>query len=137
MDKWLSLQALSTRADTPESVRALLEHPAYAGRNPNRVRALIGSFALRNWVHFHAVTGESYEFIADQVIALDRFNPHLSSRVAHAFERWRKFDAARQAMQRGARRIAATPGLSHNVREIVVKSLADGPRPDLTNTLQR
>jgi aminopeptidase N len=126
LDKWLALQALSNRADTPATVRALLDHPAYDGRNPNRVRALIGNFALRNWAHFHAGTGASYEFVADQVVALDKFNPHLSSRIAHAFDRWRKFDSTRQAMQRAAlERIAATANLSHNVREIVDKSLVD------------
>src|SRR5208337_2704240 len=42
IDKWFSLQARSSLPDTPARVRALLVHPAYERKNPNRVRALIG-----------------------------------------------------------------------------------------------
>src|SRR5205085_9996945 len=75
LDKWLAMQATSTLADTPATVRALMQHTAYDPHNPNRVRALIGSFAMRNWLHFHAESGEGYRFIAEQVIGLDKYNP--------------------------------------------------------------
>ena len=45
LDKWMGLQAGSSRADTVERVRALMNHPAFDISNPNRVRALVGAFS--------------------------------------------------------------------------------------------
>jgi hypothetical protein len=42
LDKWFALEARSLRADTLARVRALLAHPRFNARNPNRVRALVG-----------------------------------------------------------------------------------------------
>jgi aminopeptidase N len=124
VDKWLALQATSSLADTPATVQALMHHAAYDARNPNRVRSLVGSFAMRNWLHFHAESGAGYRFISDQLIALDRTNPHLSAHLTRAFDRWRKFDGARRDHQRAAlERIARTDGISPNVYEIVNKTL--------------
>ncbi|MFQ5748938.1 MAG: aminopeptidase N, partial [Planctomycetota bacterium] len=46
MDKWFRIQALSFHPDTLERVQALLRHPAFTIKNPNRVRALLASFSL-------------------------------------------------------------------------------------------
>ena len=43
--------------DTLARVRALLAHPRFNARNPNRVRSLVGAFALRNLLAFHAADG--------------------------------------------------------------------------------
>src|SRR5690606_41795991 len=44
LDKWLGVQATSRLPDTLAEVRALMSHPAFDPKNPNKVRALIGSF---------------------------------------------------------------------------------------------
>ena len=45
--------------------------------------------------------------------------------MARAFDRWKKFDAARQAHARAAlERIRAKAGLSKDVAEVVTKALA-------------
>jgi aminopeptidase N len=126
MDKWLALQATSCRPGTLERVRALLSHPVYDARNPNRIRSLVGSFAQSNLPAFHAVDGGGYAFVADQVLTIDRSNPQVAARLAAAFNRWRRFDSARAALQREAlERIAAAPALSTDVAEIVAHNLAD------------
>jgi aminopeptidase N len=126
MDKWLALQATSCRPGTLERVRALLSHPAYDARNPNRIRSLVGAFAQSNLTAFHGKDGSGYAFIADQVLTVDRSNPQMAARLVGAFNRWRRFDAARSAMQRAAlEQIAATPTLSADVAEIVAHNLAD------------
>jgi len=125
MDKWFALQATSELPDTLEQVKALLAHPAFSIRNPNKVRALIGAFCHVNQVRFHDASGAGYAFLADRIATLDPLNPQVAARLAGAFTRWRRYDSARQAMMRmQLERIAAVPGLSADVYEIVAKSLA-------------
>ena len=94
-------------------------------RNPNKIYALIRAFVAANHVRFHAADGGGYEFAAEQVIAIDKLNPQVASRVARGFDRWRKFDAGRKAHAKAAlERIRDTPGLSRDVGEIVGKALA-------------
>ncbi|MCB6185342.1 aminopeptidase N [Leeia sp. TBRC 13508] len=124
MDKWFALQSTSCKPNTLEKVRSLLTHPAFTLTNPNKVYSLIRSFSAANPVHFHAASGEGYAFIADQVIALNDINPQVASRVASAFNRWKKYDSARQGLMKAAlSRVAAHPGLSSDVYEIVTKAL--------------
>ena len=125
LDKWFTVQALSTRADTFDRVAALARHPDFTLANPNRVRALVGAFAMSNPVRFHAADGAGYAFVAEQIIALDALNPQVAARLARAFDRWRKFDAKRQAHARQAlERIRDSGGLSKDTLEVVTKSLA-------------
>ena len=129
MDKWLTLQATMHRApgEPPvlERVQALMAHPAFSMRNPNRVRALVGSFCSGNLAEFHAADGSGYAFWAEQVAALDALNPQVAARIARALDRWRKFTPERQAaMRRALESLAAREDLSGDVREIVGKALA-------------
>jgi aminopeptidase N len=124
VDKWLAVQAGSRRPDTAARVRALAGHEAFDLKVPNKVYALIRTFAA-NHVRFHAADGSGYDFLAEQVLALDRINPQVAARMARGFDRWRKFDAARQARARAAlERIRGAEGLSRDVAEIVTKALA-------------
>ena len=41
-------------------LKSLLGHPAFSVRNPNRVRALVGSFCNGNLAEFHAADGSGY-----------------------------------------------------------------------------
>jgi aminopeptidase N len=124
VDKWLRVQATSSLPGTLERVKALAAHSAFDLRNPNRARALLHAFAMDNPVHFHAADGSGYRWVAEQVVALDRLNPQVASRLARAFDRWRKYDAGRQAHARAAiESIRDAQGLSGNVGEVVGRSL--------------
>ena len=124
VDKWLAVQAGSRLPTTLARVRELLRHPAFDIKVPNKVYALIRTFAA-NHVRFHAADGGGYEFLADQVITLNALNPQVAARMARAFDRWRKFDAGRQAKAKAAlERIRDSKGLSKDVAEIVTKALA-------------
>ena len=46
VDKWFTVQALSSRDDTLQAVFALLRHPDFSLVNPNRLRSLIGAFSV-------------------------------------------------------------------------------------------
>jgi aminopeptidase N len=63
-------------SDSVETVRALLSHPKFSLKNPNRVRALIGSFVHANPTGFNRVDGAGYELLARQALEIDGFNPH-------------------------------------------------------------
>ena len=124
VDKWLAVQAASRLPGTLARVRELLSHPAFDLKVPNKVYALIRSFA-GNHVRFHAADGGGYAFLADQVLALDALNPQVAARMARGFDRWKKFDAGRMAhAKRELERIRDAQGLSRDVAEIVSKALA-------------
>ncbi|HEX2824878.1 MAG TPA: aminopeptidase N [Burkholderiales bacterium] len=123
LDKWLRVQAFSRLPGTLSEVKRLTSHPAFELKNPNKVYALIGAFTA-NHVRFNAADGSGYDFIADQVIALDPLNPQIASRIARAFDRWKKLDAGRQAKARAAlERIRDSGKLSKDTTEIVTKAL--------------
>ena len=125
LDKWFSVQATSRLSGTLSDVRNLLDHPAFELTNPNKVRALIGSFCHGNHAGFHAANGAGYAFAADQIIALDTINAQVAARLARAFDRWRKFDVARQALAKvSLERVRDTPGLSRDTTEVVTRALA-------------
>jgi len=123
VDKWLAVQAGSRLPGTLAEVQRLTRHPAFDLKNPNKVYALIRSFGA-NQLHFHAQDGAGYAFAADQILALDPVNPQIAARISRAFDRWRKFDSARQAHARAQlERIRAVEGLSTDTLEVVSKAL--------------
>jgi aminopeptidase N len=124
VDKWLGVQAGSRLSRTLTQVKSLLSHPAFDLKVPNKVYSLIRGFSA-NHVRFHAADGAGYAFLADQVIALNALNPQVAARMARGFDRWKKFDAARQAKAKAAlERIRDTKDMSKDVLEIVLKALA-------------
>jgi len=126
LDKWFALEATSAREDTLQRVKGLLAHPRFNAKNPNRVRSLVGAFALRNFARFHDRDGAGYAFAADEVLALDPTNPQLAAAIAGAFNLWKRFPEPRRGlMQAALQRIAAAPGLSPDVTEVVTRTLAD------------
>ena len=123
LDKWFSLQAVSPLADA-DAIRALMRHPDYDPRNPNRVRAVIGAFAYGNQVRFHTADGAGYGLLAETIVAVDAHNPQLAARIVPPLGQWRRFDAARQALMRAAlERVLAAPALSRNTHEMALRSL--------------
>lgn len=125
LDKWFSLEANHPSASTLNRVMHLKTDSKYDSKNPNKIRALIGSFAANNTIGFHQISGEGYSFIADQVLEIDSFNPQSAARLAGAFQQWARYDAQRKhLMHTELIRIANAPSLSQDVQEIVGKALA-------------
>ncbi|RYE81958.1 MAG: DUF3458 domain-containing protein, partial [Hyphomicrobiales bacterium] len=123
LDKWLMAQALIAEDGTLARVKELMNHPAFSLGNPNRVRGLIGGFAA-NLTQFNRADGEGYAFVADIVIALDRTNPQVASRLLGSFKSWRMLEAGRRAKAEAAlRMVGATPNLSRDVSDIAARSL--------------
>ena len=124
IDKWFTLQASSSMPDTFATVQALMKHPAFDLKNPNRVRSLIGAFSQSNPLHFHAANGQGYQFLADRIIALNNLNPQIASRMVGALTGWRRYDEGRQALMKAQlERIMNTEAISTDVYEVASKSL--------------
>ena len=125
MDKWFSIQATSPLPGTLDAVKRLMDHPAFHLANPNKARALINSFAHANPVGFHALDGSGYNFVAAQLLALDRLNAQVAARMAGAFQQWRRYDTHRQVLMRDALRSILAAPISLELREVAEKSLGE------------
>ena len=123
IDKWFSVQGASPATDNLERVKSLARHAAFSLKNPNRLRALVGSFTA-NQFHFHNKNGEGYRFLSDIVLQTQKDNPQAAARLVGAFNQWKRFDADRQAMmQAELERIVETEDLANDVFEIVRRAL--------------
>jgi len=122
LDKWFGLQITqATPERTVDITRALTEHKGFSWRNPNRFRAVLGALSI-NHAGFHSADGAGYALMADWLITLDPVNPQTTARMCSAFQTWRRYDDARQALI-GAQldRIAATPDLSRDTTEMITR----------------
>ncbi len=127
VNQWLQVQAMAPHSDLA-AIRQLMRHPAFQLTNPNKVRSVIGAFASGNPWHFHATDGSGYAFLAEQVLALDALNPQVAARLLVPLTRWQKYEAATAGrMLQALRRIESAAGLSRDVAEVVLKSLACAP----------
>jgi aminopeptidase N len=122
--KWLAIQARAPLPSSLECVKALLKHPAFDWKNPNKIRSLIGVFCTENQVQFHQLSGEGYRFLSEQIQYLDKRNPQIAARLLKPFTSWQRFDSTRRAlMHEQLEYIIKMPGLSSDTYEMASKSL--------------
>jgi aminopeptidase N len=126
VDKWFSLQATIPEQATLDRVKALTSHLVFSFANPNRVRALISTFAFANQKEFNRSDGAGYEFVVDVVLALDSKNPQVAARLLSALKSWRALEPGRRGRAQAAlARVAGTASLSPDVGDIAERALAD------------
>ena len=123
VNQWLGLQAATPAGDAVARVRELMQHPGFELRNPNKVRALVGTFASQNPVNFHRRDGAGYGLLIDVVQQLDGINPQIAARLLTPLTRWRNYLGRAELMCSQLRRLAAMEKLSPDVFEVVSKSL--------------
>lgn len=126
IDKWFALQARDPDEGALGRVMGLTAHPAFEPKNPNRLRALVSTFANFNPARFHDPSGAGYRFLADQILAVDGFNPMTAARLVDPLGGWRRYTPELGVMMKAElERILATPGLSKNVFELVSRALGE------------
>ena len=126
VNQWFAVQATDPKPGTLQKVQALMTHPAFDILNPNKVRSVVAAFCMQNQINFHAEDASGYEFLADQVIALDKSNPQMASRLVSPLSKWGSFSKIRQVkMLQQLRRIMDSGELSADVFEVVSKSLVE------------
>jgi len=126
IDMWFAAQAQSPRAETLDDVKKLCQHPLFKITTPNKVRALIGTFASNNPLQFNRADGAGYEFLADKVLEIDPLNPQVAARMLGAFRSYRALEPKRKSLAKAAlKRVAAAPRLSRDCLEMVTRMLDD------------
>lgn len=123
MDKWLTVQAMVDLPDTLARVKQLMKHPVFNIKNPNKARALIGSFCSGNTYRFHDKSGSGYQFLAEQVLAIDAFNPQTAARITEPFLNWKRYDKHRQKLIQQELEKILEHKISKDVYELVSKAL--------------
>ncbi|PIS10390.1 MAG: aminopeptidase N [Bdellovibrio sp. CG10_big_fil_rev_8_21_14_0_10_47_8] len=122
LNKWFALQAGSSHPDTFKTVQKLMDHPDFNIKNPNRVYSLLRCFG-GNIVQFHNPDLDTYSFMADQIYALDKINPQVSSRIASCFDLWVKLPSTQKEKAHHELEKLVRKGLSQNTHEIISKAL--------------
>ncbi len=124
VDKWFSLHGMRTGADAAAHVRRLMKHGDFAINRPNRVRALIGTFAGMNQTGFNDASGDGYDVVAEVVMVLDERNPQVAARMVSAFRSYQLMDQVRQDKARSALGIIRDKqNLSADTLEMVTRML--------------
>ena len=124
LNQWFQVQSACSLPNGLDRVMRLMEHQAFDIHNPNKVRSVVGVFCNSNPINFHTDNGSGYQFLADNVIQLDKFNPQIAARLLIPLTKWRRFDGACSvAMHKQLSRVLASPELSRDTYEIASKSL--------------
>ena len=127
LNKWFATQACAPDrgGNILAAVRALMKHPDFNLRNPNRARSVLSSFCHGNPAAFHRRDGAGYAFWADRVLELDPLNPQMAAGLARAMDLWANLaEPYRSAAKAAIERVAARPQLSNDLREVVARALA-------------
>ncbi len=124
IDTWFAVQAMAPHPGTPDVIEKLLRHEKFDITTPNKVRALLGSFILRNPVQFNRPDGRGYKLAVDQIRKLDHFNPQVAARLLSGLRNWRNLEPKRRRAARNAlQKLADSETLSRDVTEIVSRIL--------------
>ena len=119
MNKWFTIQAAAPYGDSLALIHQLEKDPVFDPKNPNKMRALYGSFC-RNAIHFHTKAG--YEWLIQKIINIDQFNPQMASGLAQAFRnRAKTKPELKVLLDQGLDRILNQDKISSHVYEIVSK----------------
>lgn len=84
MDLWFSVQAGDENA-TVADIKALIEREDFDWGTPNRIRAVVGSFAAQPTKLWTETGLETYIAVVQK---LDKTNPVLASRLLQSLSRW-------------------------------------------------
>lgn len=125
MDKWFTIQASCADKHVLARVKQLMKHRSFTLNNPNRVRALVGSFVQLNPVAFHRIDGSGYQFLVEVLTHLNQSNPQIASRLMEPLIRLQRYDDKRQQLMREALiELQSLDNLSGDLYEKVSKALS-------------
>ncbi|WIJ24345.1 aminopeptidase N [Devosia sp. RR2S18] len=125
LDKWLAVTASVPREGVIERIGSTLADPAFPKTNPNRLRALMGTFAMNNPTQFTRRDGAGFRFVADFVGEVDKINPQVAARVLTGFRIWPMLEQSRRKAAHSALSALQSKGaLSRNTADILARMLA-------------
>ncbi len=125
MDKWFGLHATTSRNDILARLELLMAHASFDVNNPNKVRAVIGSFGFFNVAGLHVADKSGYKFLCDHILKIDKLNPQVASRILTPMLSFKRYATTyREAMQEQLGRMFNTKGISKDLFEKISKSLS-------------
>ncbi|MEN2495341.1 MAG: Aminopeptidase N [Hyphomicrobiaceae bacterium hypho_1] len=124
IDIWFAVQATVPAKITLSHVKRLMRCNQFSLVNPNKVRALIGNFAMQNPSQFNRLDGKGYTFVGQKILELDRINPQIAARLLNAFSSWQTLEPIRrQKAELTLNEMFKSRDLSRDVYEILTKIL--------------
>ena len=123
MEKWFQMEAMSSVGGTTARLAWLMQHPAFDPNNPNKIRSVLGAFMAGNPLRFYAEDGSGFQFIADNLVAIDKRNPQVAARMVLPLTRMAAYDATRQSQMKAALEAIQQAGASSDLGEVVGKAL--------------
>jgi aminopeptidase N len=125
LDKWLAVTASVAENGVIERLAGILADPGFPKTNPNRLRSLMGTFAMSNPTQFARVDGAGFRFVAAFVAEVDAINPQVAARVLTGFRIWPMLEAGRREAARQALvSLQSGSKLSRNTADILTRMLA-------------
>jgi aminopeptidase N len=86
---------------------------------------VVGSFAFYNTHGFHAADGSGYRYLVDYLIALDKLNPQVASRLVTPLLQVQRYSQSYQTlMLTQLNRLFNSKGLSRDLFEKLSKTLS-------------
>jgi aminopeptidase N len=126
LDKWLAVTASVPRDEVIERIRAVLAEPDFPKTNPNRLRSLVGTFAMSNPTQFARLDGAGFRFVADFVRDIDPINPQVAARILTGFRVWPMLEKnRRQTAKIVLFELRSAGTLSRNTSDILSRMLAE------------
>lgn len=129
IDKWLTVVGMRPHADNVERIRGLIDSHWWIPTNPNRVRAILGSFSRMNPTAFHRADGAGYALLVEQLPLLDRINPQVAARMLAGFESWRRWDGGHDALARVHLQSLGGRLVSRDANDLLARLLAEPVLP--------
>jgi aminopeptidase N len=123
MEKWFQMESMSSVGGGIARLDALMAHPGFDPKNPNKIRAILGAFMVGNTPHFHAADGSGYDYVARQLVSIDERNPQVAARMALPLTRMDSYSDDRKTIMREALKMVQARAQSNDLREVVDKAL--------------
>jgi aminopeptidase N len=120
INKWFAIQSSSLHPSTFTQVKRLIDHPMFDLTNPNKVYSLIRAFGS-NLFRFFDEDAQPFEWYAQQIGKIDKFNPQVAARLCEAYNFVPKAEPHMRTLILKSLEPLKAQDLSKNVRELISK----------------